>query len=43
MRLKEKVAIITGAGGAIGRQFALGFGREGAKLAIADIDLAKAG
>lgn len=42
MRLKEKVAIITGAGGGIGRHFALGFGREGAKLAIADIDLAKA-
>ena len=29
MRLKDRVAIITGGGGGIGRSLALGFGKEG--------------
>jgi L-rhamnose 1-dehydrogenase len=37
MRFNEKVVIITGAARGIGRAIALGFAREGARLAIADI------
>jgi len=37
MRLKDKVAIITGAAQGIGAAFALGFAKEGAKIVIADI------
>jgi 3-oxoacyl-[acyl-carrier protein] reductase len=37
MRLKDRVAIITGGGAGIGRAGALTFGREGAKVAVADI------
>ena len=37
MKLKDKVAIITGAGRGIGRSYALGFADEGAKVVIAEI------
>jgi NAD(P)-dependent dehydrogenase (short-subunit alcohol dehydrogenase family) len=38
MKLKDKVAIITGGGGGIGKAVCLRFVREGAKLAIVDMD-----
>ena len=34
---KDKVVLITGAGGGIGRDFALALGREGAKIIVNDI------
>ena len=40
--LKDKVAIITGAGRGIGREYALGFVDQGAKVVVADIILENA-
>lgn len=37
MRLKDKVAVITGAAQGIGAAFAAGFAKEGAKIVIGDI------
>ena len=37
-RLKDKVAIVTGSAGGIGRAIALRYGREGAKVVVADIN-----
>jgi len=42
MKLKDKVAIVTGAAAGIGREIALTYAREGAKVAIADLNLAAA-
>ena len=38
MRLKDKVAIVTGGAAGIGRAFALGLADEGAKVVIADVN-----
>ena len=35
--VKDKVVLVTGAGGGIGRDFALALGREGAKVVVNDI------
>lgn len=39
MQLKDKVAIITGAASGIGKEIALEYAREGAKVCIADLSL----
>jgi 3-hydroxybutyrate dehydrogenase len=38
MRLQDKVAIVTGAASGIGKEIALTFAREGAKVVIADLN-----
>jgi len=38
MRLKDKVALITGAGGGIGRESALLFAKEGAAIVVVDVN-----
>jgi 3(or 17)beta-hydroxysteroid dehydrogenase len=42
MRLKEKVALITGAGSGIGRATAVRFGMEGARVVVTDLEEARA-
>jgi 3-oxoacyl-[acyl-carrier protein] reductase len=41
MKLKDHVAIVTGAAGGIGKAIALTFFREGAKVVLVDVDRAK--
>ncbi|MDE2450223.1 MAG: SDR family NAD(P)-dependent oxidoreductase, partial [Gammaproteobacteria bacterium] len=38
MRLEDQVAVITGAGSGIGREIARTFAREGARVAVVDLD-----
>ncbi len=42
MKLNDRVTVITGAGSGIGRASALEFGREGARVVVADINIAGA-
>jgi 3-hydroxybutyrate dehydrogenase len=42
MQLKDKVAVVTGAAGGIGREIARTFAREGARVVIADLNQAGA-
>ncbi|MEH6559805.1 MAG: SDR family NAD(P)-dependent oxidoreductase, partial [Marinobacter sp.] len=39
MRLENNIALITGAGRGIGRAIAEHYGREGARVAVADLTL----
>jgi 3-oxoacyl-[acyl-carrier protein] reductase len=39
-RFKDKTVLVTGAAGGLGRGFALGFAQEGARLVLADMNLA---
>ena len=41
-RLDGKIAIVTGSASGIGRQIALRFAREGARVAVADLNLGAA-
>lgn len=42
MRLKNKVTIVTGAASGIGKEIALTYAKEGAKVVIADLNLSEA-
>ena len=42
MRLNQKTAIVTGAGSGMGQAEAIAFAKEGAKVVVADVNLATA-
>ena len=42
MRLKERIAVVTGSGAGIGRAIALRLAQEGANVVVADIDVERA-
>ncbi|GGY61287.1 SDR family NAD(P)-dependent oxidoreductase [Marinobacter zhanjiangensis] len=42
MRLKDKIAVVTGGGSGIGRAASIAFAKEGAKVVVSDIDLQSA-
>ena len=42
MQLNQKIAIVTGSASGIGKHIALRFSREGAKVAVADLDFGRA-
>lgn len=42
MRMRDKVAVVTGAANGIGREIAIAFSREGARVAVADLKLESA-
>ena len=42
MKLKDKVAIVTGAASGIGKQIAMTYAREGGRVAVADLSAAAA-
>ena len=39
MLLKDKIAVVTGAASGIGKEIAITYAREGAKVVIADLNL----
>mgnify|MGYP000673970857 CR=1 FL=1 len=43
MRLKDKVAVVTGGGSGMGKAVAIEFARQGATVVVADIQLDAAG
>ena len=42
MKLKERIAVVTGAGSGIGRAVADALSREGSRVVLVDVDGAKA-
>ncbi|TET43591.1 SDR family NAD(P)-dependent oxidoreductase [Candidatus Aerophobetes bacterium] len=42
MRLKDKVAVVTGGGRGLGRSICLALGREGSSVVVSDIDVQSA-
>ena len=41
MKLRDRIAVVTGSGSGIGKSIAIAFAAEGARVAVADIDDAR--